>query len=200
MTIKKMVGIATAIIALLLLAASVHADDHARDMSPEEKAMMEAYEKAGATGPQHAMMAKSTGDYALQIKSWNEPGTEPSESTGSATRTMILGGRRITEKMQATVMGQSFVGHGMNGYDNVTGRYWSTWNDSMSTGVMVSDGSCNEAGVCEFTGSWHDPITKKKVASRMVIKPTDDGEFFEMFGPGPDGKEAKMMEVTYTRK
>ena len=41
------------------------------------------------------------------------------------------------------MMGMPFTGHGMRGYDNVSGKYWSTWNDSMSTGMMVSEGTCD---------------------------------------------------------
>ena len=50
------------------------------------------------------------------------------------------------------MMGTPFTGHGMTGYDNVTGKYWSTWTDSMSTGIMVSEGSCDAEGVCTFIG------------------------------------------------
>jgi hypothetical protein len=33
-----------------------------------------------------------------------------------------------------------------------------------------------------------------------MIHTLADTEVFEMHGPGPDGKEFKMMEITYTRK
>ena len=99
------------------------------------------------------------------------------------------------------MMGMPFTGHGMHGYDNVTGKYWSTWNDSMSTGVMVSEGTCDAKEACTFTGSWNDPMTKTLVTSRMMSRWTSPTtEVFEMYGPGPDGKEFKMMEITYTKK
>jgi hypothetical protein len=97
------------------------------------------------------------------------------------------------------MMGQSFTGYGMRGYDNVTGKHWSTWNDSMSTGVMLSTGSCDADHACTFTGSWTDPVKKTLVNSRMTTRPGKSGsEIFEMYGDGPDGKEFKMMEMTYT--
>jgi hypothetical protein len=169
-------------------------------MSPEEAAMMAAYQKAGTPGPQHAALAKMAGTYDLKIRSWEKPGAPPTEETGTSTRSMALGGRVMTEDMQSTMHGQPFTGHGMEGYDNVSGKYWSTWNDSMSTGVMVSEGSCDAQEACTFTGSWNDPITKGRTTARMTTKrisPTQ--ELFEMYGPGPDGKEMKMMEITYTR-
>jgi len=63
------------------------------------------------------------------------------EETGTATRSMTLDGRVLVEDVSSSMMGSPFTGHGMMGYDNVTGKYWSTWNDSMSTGLMVSEGT-----------------------------------------------------------
>src|SRR5262249_20884782 len=118
------------------------------------------------------------------------------------TRTMMLGGRVMSEEFNGTMMGAPFTGHGMMGYNNVTGKYWSTWNDSMSTGLMVSEGTCDATGkTCTFTGTWDDPIKKTKAHSRMTTRwPSPTTEIFEMYGPGQDGKEMKMMEITYTKK
>jgi len=130
-----------------------------------------------------------------------EPGAPPVEETGTATRKSILDGRVLTEEVHGQTMGMPFTGHGMSGYDNVTGKYWSTWNDSMSTGVMVSEGSCDAKDTCTFTGSWNDPIKKGPVKSRMTSRWTSPTiQVFEMYGPGKDGKEMKMMEITYTKK
>lgn len=171
-------------------------------MSPEEAKMMEAYQKAGTPGPQHAALAKAAGTYDLSIKSWMSPKAPPTVDTGTATRTMALDGRVLTEDVQAKMQGQPFTGHGMQGYDNVTGRYWSTWNDNMSTGIMVSDGACDDQGNCTFKGSWNDPMKKGgKVNARMTTKWTSPTvQVFEMYAPGQDGKEAKMMEITYTKR
>jgi hypothetical protein len=71
----------------------------------------------------------------------------------------------------------------------------------MSTGLMVNEGTCDASRNCTFTGSWNDPIKKAPVKARMTtrwLSPTT--EVFEMYGPGKDGKEMKMMEITYTKK
>ena len=114
---------------------------------------------------------------------------------------MILDGRVLVEDISSSMMGQPFTGHGMHGYDNTSGKYWGTWNDSMSTGVMISEGTCDAQHACTFTGSWIDPVKKETVTSRMTTRWTGPTtEIFEMYGPGPDGKETKMMEITYTKK
>jgi len=173
----------------------------APEMSAEQKAMMDAYVKAGAPGAPHARLAKQAGDYDLTVTSWDAPGAPPSTDKGTASRKMVLDGRVMVEMMQGTNHGQPFSGHGMQGYDNVSGKYWGTWNDSMSTGVMVSSGECDEAGTCTFTGSWNDPISKQPMTAHMKTRWTDaNTEVFEMHAPGPDGKEFKMMEITYKKK
>lgn len=187
---------------LLALVTPAVAQDHsAPKMSQEEAAMMAAYQKAGTPGKQHAELAKTAGNYSLSIRSWDKPGAPPNEEHGTAVRKMSLDGRVLVEMVHATMHGQPFTGHGMTGYDNVSGKWWGTWNDSMSTGIMVSEGECDDHGACTFRGSWNDPVSKGKVHARMVshwVNPNT--ETFTMYVPGPDGKESKMMEMTYRRK
>jgi hypothetical protein len=170
-------------------------------MTPEQMAEMEAYMKAGTPGAPHKALASTVGDYDLAIKNWHEPGAPAVEETGTATRTMALDGRVLIEEVSSSMMGMPYTGHGMTGYDNVTGKYWSTWTDSMSTGVMVSEGKCDAERTCKFTGSWNNPITQGPVTMRMISRWTSPTtEIFEMYGPGDDGNEVKMMEITYTKK
>jgi hypothetical protein len=190
--------------ALVLLFASAYAQTGKQppQMTPEQKAEMEAYMKAGTPGAPHQALASSAGSYDLKIKSWHEAGTPPMEETGTATRAMVLDGRVMVEELSSSMMGSPFTGHGMMGYDNTTGKYWSTWNDSMSTGLMVSEGSCDAtAKTCTFTGHWTDPVKKTPVKARMTTRWTGPTtEIFEMFAPGKDGREFKMMEITYSKK
>ena len=183
------------------LALAVPAFAQEAPMTPEQEAAMQAYMAAGAPGAPHAALASSVGDYTLAIRSWDAPGAPPSDEAGTATRKMILDGRVLVEQVQASMHGMPFTGHGMVGYDNVSGRWWQTWNDSMSTGVMLSHGDCDEHGSCTFEGSWTDPVTKRTMQSRFTNRWIDaDTEVFEMYGPAADGTEYKMMEMTYTRR
>ena len=51
-----------------------------------------------------------------------------------------------------------------------------------------------------MTADMADPMTGSLVKTRSVTKVVDaDHISFEMYAPGPDGKEAKMMEIVATR-
>jgi hypothetical protein len=194
-------GFALVMAAGALLALPVPGRAQQTEMTPEQKAEMEAYMKAGTPGAPHKAMAAQAGSYDVKARSWDAPGAPAREENGTATRSMALDGRVLVEDFKGNMMGMPFSGHGMRGYDNVTGKYWGTWMDSMSTGLMVSEGTCDDKNACTFTGSWNDPVTKGKVNSRMTSRWTSPTtEVFEMYAPGRDGKEFKMMELTYTKK
>jgi hypothetical protein len=170
-------------------------------MTPEQQAEMEAYMKAGTPGTPHQTLASTAGTYDMKVKSWHEPGGPAMEDSGTATRKMTLDGRVLVEEVKSQMHGQPYTGHLMMGYDNVTGKYWSTWTASTSTGVMVSEGSCDAQKVCTMTGTWNDPIKKGPMKARMTTRWTSPTtQVFEMYAPGKDGKEMKMMEILYTKK
>lgn len=188
-------------LALAALPAAANPANEPPKMTPEQAAMMEAYAKAGAPGAAHAALKKMEGTYDLKISSWEAPGAPATVEKGTATRKMMLDGRVLSEDTQSTMYGKPWSGHGMHGYDNITGKAWGTWNDSMSTGIMVSEGDCDGRGDCTMTGSWNDPVTKGRINARMTIRWTDPKtEVFEMYTPGPDGKEMKMMEIVYSKR
>ena len=196
---RKMVGTVLTV-AVMLLGTLALAQEQPQ-MTPEQMAEMQAYMQAGTPGAPHEALASTVGSYDLAIKSWHEQGELPREETGTATRTMALGGRVMMEAVKSSMMGMPFTGHLMMGYDNVSGKYWSTWTDSMSTGMMMSEGTCDSENACSLTGSYNDPIKKGPVTMRITTRWTSPTtQIFEMHGPGKDGKEMKMMEMTYTKK
>jgi hypothetical protein len=67
-------------------ALPVAAQEGAPPMSAEERAMMEAFQKAATPGPQHAALAKTAGEYQLSVTSWQAPGAPPTKDSGTATR------------------------------------------------------------------------------------------------------------------
>jgi hypothetical protein len=201
MTRQSVVKCVTATLVVLVAGMALAQEKKMPEMTPEQKAEMEAYMKAGTPGAPHEALKAMAGSYDMKIKSWHEPGAAATEESGTATRTMILGDRVLVEDVTSSMHGMPFNGRGLRGYDNVTGKHWSLWLDSMSTGVMMSEGTCGAQNACTFSGSWNDPIKKGPVKARMTTKWTSPTtEIFEMYGPGKDGKEMKMMEITYTKR
>jgi hypothetical protein len=74
--------------------------------------------------------------------------------------------------------------------------------DTASTSVMNLSGTFDAAGkVMTMTGRMDDPAAGKTVTVREKMTVVSKDEvLFEMSGPGPDGKDYRMMEIRYTRK
>ena len=199
MRIKALGG--TCLIAALIAAPALAQEGAMPEMTPEQQAEMQAYMQAGALGPQHELMAQHVGTFDVAIKSWMDPAAPPMESQGVAIRTLHMGGRVMHEEFDADMMGMPFTGLSRSGYDNVSGKWWSTWTDSMSTGIMVAEGDCDENQSCTYVGTYNDPVKGGPVKNRYEASwasPTE--QYFAMYGPGRDGKEVKMMEMVYTKR
>lgn len=167
--------------------------------SMDEKAMFEKIMKAGSPGEAHKALEPLSGKFDVKVKSWNDPSKPPEESAGKSERKWIMGGRYLQEDFQGTYGGQPFTGMGVMGHDNVTGKYFGSWIDSMSTSMMVSHGSMKGPSI-SYSGMMSDPVSGKQVKSTMSITiKGPDAHLLEMWGPGPGGKKMKMMELSYSR-
>jgi hypothetical protein len=98
------------------------------------------------------------------------------------------------------MMGSPFTGVGVTGYDNHTEKFVSTWMDSMSTGIYFFEGTGSADGKSFTQESQYDDPVQGPTKWRAVTRIVDDNTFvFEMYGTHKKSKEAKMMEMTYTR-
>lgn len=201
MTTRKVVLFLTCLCLLVSLATAVPgaAQPPEGEMSPEQAEMMQKLQQASTPGEPHEHLAQAEGSWKLTIKMWMEPGAEPEVSEGTAEREMIMGGRYLEERVTSTAMGMPFEGYGLTGYDNVSGKYWGVWVDSLSTGVLTSKGRRDgEAMVWHSKAS--DPMTGGTAEMKMVSRFHGDDkevtEFFEM----RDGQEVKTMEIVYVRQ
>ena len=163
------------------------------------QAMMEKFEKAGTPGEPHKRLASLEGTWNTKTKSWMEPNKPPMESTGTCEKTMLLDGRFLKQKCTGQMMGKTFNGIGITGYDNETKRYTSTWMDSMSTTLHVMEGSSADGTTITQEGEYTCPI-RGEMKLRSVMKMVDrNTNLFEMYGTDKSGQEMKMMEIVYTR-
>jgi hypothetical protein len=200
-----------AALSLLVAAVPALAQHEHHDAKPAEQpaaapgmdpAAMAAMEAAGKPGPPHEHLAKMAGDWTYDITFWMAPGAPPTKSSGTMHAEMMMGGRYLHEVWTGDMMGMPFEGHAMEGYDNVAKHWYGTWMDNMSTGMMTSIGKCNDAmDSCTYDAEMYDPMSGQKTKSRSAITWTGADSFKnEMWGPGPDGKETKMMEIVAKRK
>ena len=184
-----------------VLSLPLHAEDAPKAPSPEEQAMMEAYEKMGKVGEQHRQLAAMVGNWTYENTMWMDPAAPPEVSKGSLESKAIWDGRYIETLFKGDYNGQPFEGRSITGFDNLKGKYVSTWIDSMSTGIFISYGEHDAASnSTTYRGEMDDPMNPGKITpARQVYRWTDaDHHVFE-WHETHDGVERKTMEIKYTR-
>ena len=190
------------VVAVAMAASALAQAPGEQPMTPEQKAQMEAWMKAMTPGKAHQDMAGKTGTWEGTSTMWDAPTTPPQVSQVRAERKMGLGGRVLLDRWSGTMMGMPFEGMGTTGFNNVDGKWWGTWADNFSTGLMTTTGTCDadlKKG-CTFTGTYVDPMSGKTRQNRQTVSwPSADDERMEMWEKGADGKEWKMMEIVIHR-
>jgi hypothetical protein len=165
------------------------------------QAMMEVYEKLGTPGAPHKRLASLAGSWITKTRAWMEPDKPPMEGTGTCEQKMLLGGRYLQQEYTGEMAGSPFTGINVIGYDNHTGKYVSTWIDSMSTGIYYFEGTASADGkTITQKSSYDDPVrgpTVWRSVTRIVDNDTLD---YEMYLSSKGGKEEKMMEMKVSRK
>ncbi|HSS77982.1 MAG TPA: DUF1579 domain-containing protein [Thermoanaerobaculia bacterium] len=203
MKIRKTV-VALFLLALCSTVATAFAQDKPKpQVAPAmSNADMDAMMKAASPGEPQKKLARLAGDWTFTNTMWMAPGQPPVESKGTMHGVVLMGGRYVEHTWKGDMMGMPFEGRGTDGYDNVGKEYVASWVDNMGTGIAYSTGHCDAAGkVCTYSGDMWDPMSGKKITTKAVITWLDDNTFKnEMYSPGPDGKEAKMMEIVAKRK
>ncbi len=162
-------------------------------------------------GENHKLLASLAGTWSYTIKMWMNPDPKapPTSSTGIGVRKAIMDGHyflfEVTGKMKmpgadGKMKDMEFKGMSLEGYDNVTKKFVSTWCDNMGTGIFMSEGSYDAASkTFTYTGeSEMTPGTKTKI--REVIKVVDNDHYNLEYYEDRGGQEAKTMEITNTRK
>jgi len=167
----------------------------------EMDSMCAVYEELATPGAPHKLLAEMAGKWSVKSRWWMDPGAPPMESAGISEQKMTLDGRFLQQDFSGEMMGSPFAGIGFTGYNNHTGRYVSTWMDSMGTGIYYFEGSAGPDGkTITQTCDYDDPI-RGPLRWRSVTRFVDHNMLeFEMYTADSTGKEGKMGEMTYIRK
>jgi hypothetical protein len=178
----------------------------AKDQSytmPDSATMMKNWEAYATPSDVHKMMASWDGNWTGENTMWHAPGAPPQTSKSTAVNKMLMGGRYQESVHKGDMMGMPFEGRSTLAYDNARKEFISTWVDNMGTGVMVMRGKWDDASKSmNLSGTCVDPSAGngREMTVREVFKIVDDNhQVMEMYGPAPDGKEFKMMEIKFTR-
>jgi|SRR5581483_397259 len=181
--------------------AMAKGDKKKHDMQHDPQQMMETYKQLATPGEPHKQLASLAGSWSTATKEWMAPGAPPTESTGTCEEKMVLDGRFLQQECTGQMMGQPFNGLGMIGYDNFQKKYITTWMSSMGTDIFFMNGTGSPDGkTITLIGGHKDPY-EGFMKHRAIWKLVDDNtQTFTMYGSGKQGKEMKMLEITYTRK
>jgi len=194
------VGVVVMLGGSALAADKAAAPAAAPQMDAKTQAMMAEMQKLAAPGAEHKALAPLAGSFTAQVKMWMG-GPKPVENAGTAEGKAIMGGRYVEELFTGTVMGQPFEGRGLIGYDNAKKKYVWTWIDTMSTAISTAEGTADATGkVITLKGESYDPSTKKMSPVKYVFHIESDKKHAFETWETVNGKEARTMEVVYTRK
>jgi hypothetical protein len=146
------------------------------DKPPERQATEEelAWAKLGQPGEEHARLKVLVGEWDVHAQMTSASGNV--ESDGTASFTMLYGDRYLRQEFKGNFQGMPFEGRGIIGYDNGSKKWFGVWIDSMSTGMMTSQGEETQKGKSwTFKGSFNGP--KSVVESKDVLTVVSDKEW-----------------------
>ncbi len=148
-------------------------------------------------GPEHKHLQSFEGTWDAKM----QMAGAPEAMNAVATYKTELGGLWVSSEFKCDSPAFKFTGRGLDGYDTNKKKFVGTWADSMSTGLMVMEGTRDEkTKTTTMTGQGYDE-TGKVAKYKNVTKETDANHFtFQMFMVGDDGKETLAFTIEYTRR
>jgi hypothetical protein len=186
--------------ALAIACAAPAAEDSKQPaMSKEQKAMMEYMQRAGEVRPEHKQLDYFVGDWGTTTTMLMDP--KAPKSQGKSHTESMFGGRYFKMKFDGDYEGQSFSGEGYLGFDNIKGKFFNTWIDSMSTNFWLAWGTYDAAAKSyTFRGEMDDEMKPgSKVAVRQVVHIVDPTHYTFEWYETRGGKEGKTMQIDYSK-
>ena len=177
---------------------------------PNEAEMMKQMMEMSKMNENHKLLSSLDGNWTYTIKFWMnpDPNAKPQESKGTATRKAVMGGRYVMMDVSGKIQMPGadgkmkdvlFKGMGLEGYDNVKGKFVGSWVDNMGTGIMMSEGSYDPANKAFTYTSEMEPVPGMKSQVREMLKVIDNNHMMFEWYENQGGQEKKTMEIAYTR-
>lgn len=132
---------------------------------------------------------------------WTSLDQAPAIDHGTATFSIVLGGRHLRQDLHVDAPGKPFDGVGYIGYDNATREYFSSWMDINFTGIILAHGEYDPASnTYTFKTSVPGGKNGAVVGLREVMHVSDKDHFTYKYFETHDGKESLAIELKYERK
>ena len=150
------------------------------------------------TSQQHAQLATLSGHWAVRQSIWTDAKTPPIVDQGTATYAMVLGGHHLRQDLHIA-SSTPFEGLGYIGYDDATGKYYSSWMDTNFSGIILAHGDFDAASrTYTFTGDMPNK-GGAPIPVREVLRIADNAHFVYEYYETRDSKEALAVSLQYTR-
>ncbi len=159
---------------------------------------MAAWMAVAAPGDEHKFMARMEGTWKAKTKFWMAADTPPTESEGTMTSKMILGGRFLQANYEGMTPWGEFNGVAIDGYDRIRSKYTGIWMDSMGTMMMIFEGSC-DGDVRTMMSDYVDPSGKPSKMKGVTTIVSENEHKYESWAEAPNGGSFQNMEIIYTR-
>ena len=202
-TIRSIIVVSGVLTLGLHVAQAEQAEPAQPPMDPAIQAAMEAMQRLGSLSEGHKALEPLAGAWTYTAQWWMSPEAPPESMTGTATSSLIFGGRFLKQEIRGQAENQPpFEGVGFTGYDNIRKEYQSVWLDNMATDMMVGAGQFDAATkTLTDQGDFSCPITGEshrwfRTAWTLVDQ---DHTTYENYMRTPEGREFKAMEIHYTR-
>jgi uncharacterized protein DUF1579 len=151
-------------------------------------------------GPEHELLKMETGTWDAVIE-MSPPGAPVMTSKGTEVVTLGCGGLCMITKFDSDMGGMPFQGNGLTTYDPSKKKYVGSWTDSMSAGLLTTEGSYDAATKTMTTiMQGPDPTGAVQTLKSTSSYPDADHRTMTMFMKAPDGSEVPGMKITYTRR
>jgi hypothetical protein len=174
---------------LIISTMAVHAQDDAWTsyMMPSEN---------------HKILEKLSGEWMTNGSFWTTGTGEPLLFTLDCTIEMALSGRFMKMTQTGVMSDQPFESVSYLGYDNAADKFTLTVLNSLGTGTLTLSGTwVILKREINLTGELVNPMTKKPVLIRQVIRLADNNSFtIENYDIDADGKEVRTVLYQFKRK
>lgn len=195
-------GLLAVTLATLSGPAISQGDEGGGAMDPAKMAeMMKKWIAMNKPGEQHARLAGFIGTWDTETTMHWGPMVQTTKGTSEVT--WAIKGKVLLHTTTGTMMGKSYTGIGMLGFDNFKKKHWSVWTDSMGTAILYSEGvdSPNKK-VLVMYGPMDEPLTGEhdKTVKYVTRITDDDTHTFEIWDLAIGENGQMVMKIKYTRR